>query len=80
MFIVVKGIGLDFSQQCSTLDEPFVISLEDFANLINTKVHGTADDNVHLTHSMHISKTLIDNGIMFKQMVGINNTINMIML
>ena len=77
---MIKGIDLDLSQQCSIIDQPFVISLEDFANLINTKVHGTADDNVHLTHSMHISKTLIDNGIMFKQMVGINNTINMIML
>ena len=34
------------------------------------QVHGTADDNVHLAHSMHISRALIDQGIMFKQMVG----------
>ena len=44
-------------------------------NLLNIKVHGTADDNVHLAHSMHISKTLIENGIMFKQMVRIITTI-----
>ena len=44
-------------------------------NLVKTKVHGTADDNVHLAHSMHISKTLIENGIMFKQMVRIITTV-----
>ena len=44
-------------------------------NLLKTKVHGTADDNVHLAHSMHISKTLIENGIMFKQMVRIITTV-----
>ena len=33
-------------------------------------VHGTADDNVHLTHSMCISRALIDYGILFKQMVS----------
>jgi len=32
-------------------------------------VHGTADDNVHLTHSMFISRALVDHGILFKQMI-----------
>ena len=50
------------------------------ANQIKTKVHGTADDNVHLAHSMHISKTLIENGIMFKQMVRIINTLTNIVV
>ena len=44
-------------------------------NQLKPKVHGTADDNVHLAHSMHISKTLIENGIMFKQMVRIITTV-----
>ena len=48
--------------------------------IIQMKVHGTADDNVHLAHSMHISKTLIENGIMFKQMVRIVTTIIIIVV
>ena len=43
-------------------------------------MHGTADDNVHVAHSMHISKTLIENGIMFKQMVRIVNTVTIIIV
>ena len=39
--------------------------------ILGLQVHGTADDNVHLAHSMHISRALIENGIMFKQMVSV---------
>ena len=49
-------------------------------NQLKTKVHGTADDNVHLAHSMHISKTLIENGIMFKQMVRIITTVIIVII
>ena len=33
-------------------------------------VHGTADDNVHLTLSMLLSRVLIEHGILFRQMVS----------
>ena len=33
-------------------------------------VHGTADDNVHLKHSLLLSRALIEHGILFKQMVS----------
>lgn len=33
-------------------------------------VHGTADDNVHYRHSMMLAKALVDEGVLFQQMVG----------
>ena len=33
-------------------------------------VHGTADDNVHYHHSMMLAKALVDEGVLFQQMVG----------
>ena len=33
-------------------------------------VHGTADDNVHMVHSMLLSRVLIEHGILFRQMVS----------
>lgn len=44
-------------------------SLENLADNRLLLVHGSADDNVHLTHSMCISRALIDYGILFKQMI-----------
>ena len=32
-------------------------------------VHGTGDDNVHFHHSMMLSHSLIEEGVLFKQMV-----------
>lgn len=33
-------------------------------------IHGTADDNVHYHHSMMLAKSLVDEGVLFQQMVG----------
>ena len=33
-------------------------------------VHGTADDNVHYHHSMMLAKALVDEDVLFQQMVG----------
>ena len=30
-------------------------------------VHGTADDNVHIEHTMMLSRTLVNNNILFRQ-------------
>ena len=32
-------------------------------------VHGTADDNVHIEHTMMLAKTLVNNNILFRQQV-----------
>ncbi len=32
-------------------------------------VHGTADDNVHMQHSMVLAKELVKEGVLFKQQV-----------
>lgn len=32
-------------------------------------VHGTADDDVHMQHSMMLAKALIANGILYKQQI-----------
>ena len=33
-------------------------------------LHGTSDDNVHFHHSMMLSHSLIEEGVLFKQMVS----------
>ena len=33
-------------------------------------IHGTADENVHLQHSMMLAKSLVRNGVLFKQQVS----------
>ena len=37
-------------------------------------VHGTGDDNVHIQHSMMLSKALVKNNIIFRQQVEDNYT------
>ena len=33
-------------------------------------IHGTQDDNVHIEHTMTLSKVLVENDIIFRQQVG----------
>jgi hypothetical protein len=46
----------DFHPTASTLRKLFL-------------VHGTADDNVHMQHSMVLAKELVKEGVLFKQQV-----------
>ena len=35
-------------------------------------IHGTQDDNVHIEHTMSLSKELVEHDIIFRQQVMIN--------
>lgn len=39
-------------------------------------VHGTADDNVHMQHSMVLAKELVKEGVLFKQQVNVQGRIS----
>ena len=42
---------------------------ENFRNKMLYLIHGTADDNVHLQHSMSLIKALTSKGILIRQQV-----------
>ena len=45
--------------------------MEDIADNTFMVVHGTADDNVHVHHTMVLSKVLVQNHIIFRQQVSL---------
>ena len=36
-------------------------------------IHGTKDDNVHIQHSMKLSRELVENDIVFRQQVSLSS-------
>ena len=49
-------------------------TIEKFHNKKFLIIHGTADQKVHLQHTLHFTKELVKNGITFKEQVSSRRT------